>query len=185
MRPAKPRWALLRIDPPGADLVFQSFEEDDVGVDGDTDRHDDAGDARTATAPDLESCDRNEMIVQIKRARHAQAGGHDEPEQPVVERHEQQHEADADDAGDRSAACNESLPSVGDTVLHGLRSRSFTGSEPLFSTRARLRASDSLKLPVICTLPVNDRLLHGRRRDDLAVEHDRQLPRRARRPCAL
>ena len=31
---------------PGAHLVLQSFEVDDVRVDGDTDRHDDAGDAR-------------------------------------------------------------------------------------------------------------------------------------------
>ena len=42
---AKPARRRVRSDSPGAHLVLQSFEVDDVRVDRDADRHDDAGDA--------------------------------------------------------------------------------------------------------------------------------------------
>ena len=41
----KPRSSDDRIVLPAPHLVFQAFEVDDVGVDGDADRHDDAGHA--------------------------------------------------------------------------------------------------------------------------------------------
>jgi hypothetical protein len=53
-----------------------------------------------------------------------------------------------------SPAWRESRPSEGDTVCTVWGS-SCTGSEPYRSTSARLRASDSLKSPVICALPLN------------------------------
>ena len=72
------------------------------------------------------------------------------------------------------AARSESLPSVA-TRSATLCASSSTGKAPRLSTRASERASLLVKLPVIVTWPVNERLLHGRRRLDDVVEHDRQL----------
>ena len=52
------------------------------------------------------------------------------------------------------AARRESSPSVGETFCTDTSS-SCTGSEPLFITFARLRASVSENVPLICTLPLN------------------------------
>ena len=73
-----------------------------------------------------------------------------------------------------TAASSESPPSVGDTVCTDWAS-TFTGNAPRLSTRASDRASPSLKLPVICTDPGEERLVDRRRRLDDVVEHDRQL----------
>ena len=77
------------------------------------------------------------------------------------------------------AARSESSPSVGDTVwtdcvlqLHRQRAAAAApGRGPC--------ASPSLKLPVICTSPVNDGWLTVGCRHDHAVELDRQLAGRA------
>ena len=80
----------------GLDLVLESFEEHDVGVDGDADRHDDAGG----------TCQRQrEAVVRAEvaddrpqqRGRHDEAEHHDDAEGPVVEDHVEQHEAEADE----------------------------------------------------------------------------------------
>ena len=82
-----------------AHLVFQSLEVHDVRVDGDTDRHDDAGDAGER---EREAATRREVRHQREEqhAGEAETDAHDQAEQPVVEEHVERDEAEADEAGD-------------------------------------------------------------------------------------
>ena len=85
---------------PGAHLVLESFEVDDIGVDGDTDRHDDAGHTGQREREAL----RAPRVGDEREEDHAgepEAEPHDEAEQPVEEDHVERDEAEADEPGRR------------------------------------------------------------------------------------
>ena len=149
--PAKPRWALLRIDRPARTSSFNRSKNttyESTVTPTDTMRP--AMPASDRARPCV--FDRNEMTVQINAPETARPTDDDQAEQAVVQHHEDQDQADADEAGDPRGAQRV----LAERRRHGLHrlGLQLTGSEPLLSTRARLLASPSLKLPVICTLPV-------------------------------
>ena len=73
----------------GAHFVLHAFEVDDVRVDGDADRHDDAGDAGEAQHDrDVEHVGQEPRDQRVERhAAEQDAGDHDEAEQPVEDQH--------------------------------------------------------------------------------------------------
>ena len=87
----------------GAHLVLHAFEVDDVRVDGDADRHDEAGDAGEASARGVTRRSSGRITRSACRAPsplRSEPGDHDEAEQPVEDEHVERDEREADDAGD-------------------------------------------------------------------------------------
>ena len=91
-RPGEPALGAVAHRSAGAHLVLQSFEEHHVRVDGDADRHDEAGDSgqRQRQALRLRQ-ERDDRVDQ--RARDCEAAGDDQTEQAVVEHHEDEDQA--------------------------------------------------------------------------------------------
>ena len=161
-------------------LVLQPFEEHDVGVDGDTDGDDDAGDAgeREREAARLRE-QADDAPHQCRRD--DEPGGADPRQRPVVEEHEQQDEADADQAG-HDAGPERVLAERRRHGLHRLRLHLDRGRAVLQDLRqvGRLgfrEAADAAADEHL--VAVEEAGLRHWRRDDAMVEHDRHAARGA------
>ena len=96
-------------------LVLQSFEVDDVGVHGDTDRHDDADDAGQVDGG-VEGLAHPGDDRPQQGAGDGEAGHDHQAEQPVVEDRVDHDQASRPMRPEMRPACSDDLPSDGDTV---------------------------------------------------------------------